>query len=149
MVRQVGEGLRDHHVAGVFEHHAAGDLAAYWRSSTEELQRSRDRYEVTLRLEPRAAASLTAWRRTAPVAPGDGGAPAGWVPLKTWFEDEEQARFIVLGCGPRAEVLAPAALRAAAAADLAAALKRLRPSQPQRGPAGDRRAPPAARSLRP
>jgi len=102
------------------------DLAAFWKSSTEELQRSRTRYEATLRLEPRAAASLASWRRTEPVEPADRDAPAGWVTVRTWFEDEEQARFIVLGCGPRAEVLAPDELRAAVAADLAAAVERMR-----------------------
>jgi len=100
------------------------DLAAYWRSSTEELRQRRSRYEVTLRLEPRAAASLASWRRTEPIEPGDHGAPAGWVTVRTWFEDEEQARFIVLGCGPRAEVLAPVELREAVVADLVAAVER-------------------------
>ncbi len=102
------------------------DLATYWRASTEELQRNRARYEVTLRLEPRAATSLATWRQTVPVEPAGAGAPAGWVTVRTWFEDEEQARFIVLGCGPRAEVLAPDELRAAVAADLTAALERVR-----------------------
>lgn len=102
------------------------DLAAYWQASTAELRQRRDRYEVTLRLDPRAAASLATWRRTEPVEPPDAGAPDGWPTLRAWFEDEEQARFIVLGCGPRAEVLAPDELRAAVAADLAAAVERVR-----------------------
>jgi predicted DNA-binding transcriptional regulator YafY len=75
---------------------------------------------VTLRLEPRAAASLATWRPATQVTGPDAD---GWVTLEVGFEDEEQARFIALGCGPRAEVVAPTALRAAVAADLAAALR--------------------------
>lgn len=105
------------------------DLAAYWRSATEELQKRWTRYQATLRLEARAARSLSQWRRSEPVEIADGAPPAGWVTLRTWFEDEEQARFIVLGCGPRAEVVAPDELRAAVAADLEAAFERSRADQ--------------------
>lgn len=100
------------------------DLAAYWELSTEEFRRSWERYEVVLRLESHAAASLRRWRRTEPVEDDDGDTPDGWVTWRVGFEDEEQARFIALGFGPRAEVVAPAELREAVAADLAAALER-------------------------
>lgn len=105
------------------------DLAAYWRTSTRELRQRWARYEVILRLEQRTAATLAAWRRLEPVEPPDPGAPAGWVTVRVGFEDEEQARFIVLGSGPRAEVLAPVELRDAVAADLAAALERVQRSR--------------------
>ncbi len=101
------------------------DLAAYWQASTEELRQRRASYEAILRLEERAAASLAAWRPIETWEPAAAGTPEGWRTVRVWFEDEQQARFIVLGSGPSAEVLAPAALRAAVAADLAAALERL------------------------
>lgn len=98
------------------------DLAAYWESSTEEFRRSWERYQVTLRIEPGAARSLQRWRRTEPVDRDDADESDGWLTLRVGFEDEEQARFVVLGLGPRAEVLAPAELREAVVDDLAEAM---------------------------
>jgi predicted DNA-binding transcriptional regulator YafY len=102
------------------------DLAAYWKSSTEELRKARTRYEATLRLEPRAAQSLAEWRTTSPVPAEGGSDPEGWVTLRVQFDDEEHARFMALGLGPRVEVLEPASLRERVAADLAAAMERVR-----------------------
>jgi predicted DNA-binding transcriptional regulator YafY len=98
------------------------DLAAYWKKSTEEL-RARPRFEATLRLEPGAALSVRKWRSTASTAAGADG--EGWVTLKVEFEDEEHARFMVMGLVPRVDVLSPPNLRDRVAADLAAALERV------------------------
>jgi predicted DNA-binding transcriptional regulator YafY len=46
------------------------------------------------------------------------------VTLSVPFDDEAQAAFVVLGLGPRVDVLEPASLRARVAADHAAALAR-------------------------
>jgi predicted DNA-binding transcriptional regulator YafY len=105
----------------------AFDLAGYWEASVEALLRERSRYEAVLRLAPGAAASLARWRQVVPVEDGAGAGPPGWVTVRSGFEDEEQARFIVLGYGPRVDVLAPAGLRDAVAADLEAAWSRLGP----------------------
>ncbi|HEY5908431.1 MAG TPA: YafY family protein [Vicinamibacteria bacterium] len=99
------------------------DLAAYWKTSTEELKR-RPRFEATLQLEPSAAQSLRKWRSTLPVA-APGPEAGGWVSLRVEFEDEEHARFMVLGLAPRVDVIAPASLRDRVAADLAAAMERV------------------------
>lgn len=108
------------------------DLASYWEASVEELLKERSRYEAVLRLEPRAAVSLARWRETVPIEDDpdipDRGTP-GWVTVRIGFEDEEQARFVVLGYGPRIDVLAPPGLREAVAADHAAAWSRLRPER--------------------
>jgi predicted DNA-binding transcriptional regulator YafY len=129
LVARKPDGLRTYRVSRIeeaevldepFERPADFDLAAYWRSSTEELQRSRARYEVTLRIEPRAAESLCRWRSATPAA-GEPDA-AGWITLRVAFDDEEQACFIALGYGPRAEVLEPEALRRRVLADLEAAV---------------------------
>jgi predicted DNA-binding transcriptional regulator YafY len=101
------------------------DLAAYWKASTEELQKGRSRFEVILRLAPRTAESIKTWESTSPVEGAEAGDAEGWVTLRVHFHDEEHACFVALGLGPRAEVLAPASLRDRVAADLAAAMERL------------------------
>jgi len=106
-----------------FERPADFDLAAYWTASTEELRKRRRSYECTLRLEPSAADSFQRWRsRSSPpsVEPG----AEGWVTLQVQFDDEAQASFVVLGLGPRVDVLEPESLRARVAADHAAAVER-------------------------
>jgi predicted DNA-binding transcriptional regulator YafY len=100
------------------------DLAAYWKSSTEELQKRWTRYQATLRLEPRAAESLRSWRTASPAASGEPPDPEGWITLRVQFDDEEQARFVALGLGPKAEVVEPASLRDRVAADAAAVSER-------------------------
>ena len=139
LVANTQDGLRTFRVSRIAsarvievacERPADFDLAAYWRASTEELK-ERPVYEATLRLEPRMAESIRTWQRTTPVEPPDGAPdPDGWLTLRVAFHDEEQARFVVLGLGPRAEALAPASLRERVAADLAAALARLRSAAP-------------------
>ncbi len=101
------------------------DLASYWSKSLERLREEWRRYEATLRLEPRAAAELKAWRDTTPVD-GGGADAEGWKTLRAQFESEEQASFIVRGLGPRVEVIEPNGLRERVAADAAAVLARLR-----------------------
>jgi len=126
------------------ERPAGFDLAAYWKSSTEELRKSRPRYEATLRLEEEAAEKLKLWRTTSRA----GSAPeAGWVTLRVQFDDEEQARFVALGFGPRAEVIEPESLRARVASELAEALllqgvSREESRTPRRLPARSRSLPP-------
>jgi predicted DNA-binding transcriptional regulator YafY len=99
------------------------DLAAYWKSSTEELRKAWTRYEATLRLAPRAAQSLARWRTTSPAPAADGDGE--WVTLRVPFDDEEQACFVVLGLGPRVDVIEPASLRERAAAEVAATMERV------------------------
>jgi predicted DNA-binding transcriptional regulator YafY len=132
LVANTPEGFRTYRISRIEEARlldqaskrpADFDLAAYWKSSTEELRKAWTRYEATLRLAPRAAQSLTRWRTTssAPAADGDGE----WVTLRVPFDDEEQACFVVLGLGPRVDVIEPASLRERAAAEVAATLERV------------------------
>ncbi len=130
LVARTPDGFRTYRVSRIedarlldrpAERPADFDLAAYWKSSTEEL-RNRPRYEATFRLEPRAAEQIRAWQNTSPVeGTEDAG---GWVTLRVQFEDEEQARFFAMGLSPRVEVVAPEILRQRVAADLAAAAER-------------------------
>lgn len=130
LVAATADGLRSYRVSRIEEARvldapvsrpAGFDLAAYWKSSTEELRRSWTRYETTLRLSPSAARSVARWRR-AVVVSEDG--PDGWRTLKVPFDDEGQACFVVLGLGAGVDVLEPAALRERVEAELRAALAR-------------------------
>jgi predicted DNA-binding transcriptional regulator YafY len=131
LVAQTPAGLRTYRVsrikeATLLESASARplnfDLAAYWKSSTAQFMESRTRYSATLRLEPRAADKVRAWRMSAPVeteqGPDAGFDADGWTTLRLQFEDEEQACFVALGFGPGAEVVEPESLRRRVADDL-------------------------------
>jgi predicted DNA-binding transcriptional regulator YafY len=127
LVAQTPAGLRTYRVsrikeATLLESASARplnfDLAAYWKSSTAQFMESRTRYSVTLRLKPRAADKVRAWRMSAPVQTEEGPDADGWTTLRLQFEDEEQACFVALGFGPGAEVVEPDSLRRRVADDL-------------------------------
>lgn len=101
------------------------DLAAYWKSSTEKFRESRPRYNITVRLEPRAAEDFMNWRKAKPVS-SDVPDPEGWITVRAEFDDEEHACFVVQGLGGRAEVLEPEALRERVVASAASVIKRMR-----------------------
>lgn len=118
---------------------AGFDLASHWKRSTDELRESRKRYKATLGVEASMAERLAMWRCSAPRRlPTDAPAREGWVIREVEFEDEEQACFVALGLGPRAEVLAPASLRARVARDVAAMAARTAESGRPRRVAGSR-----------
>ncbi len=98
------------------------DLAEYWKSSTQRFREGLPRYYATLRLERRAATWMKMWRTASPVE--DVGIPddRGWTTLRVEFDHEEQACFVVLGLGARAEVIEPASLRERVALDAAAGM---------------------------
>jgi len=96
------------------------DLAAFWKTSTQQFQQAWARYETTLRLEPRAAGWVRMCRIVSPAAKFPD--PDGWVRLKIQFESEEEARFVVMGLGHRVEVIEPVALREKLITELHAAL---------------------------
>lgn len=132
LVARTSEGFRTFRVSRIedarvlerpSQRPAEFDLATYWKTSTEELRKGRGRYPATVRLEPRAAEALKKWRWAMPERI-TGSDPAGWVTLRLQFDDEEQALFIILGHGPRADVVEPAALRERVAVDRAAAAQR-------------------------
>jgi predicted DNA-binding transcriptional regulator YafY len=97
------------------------DLAAFWKTSTEQFRQAWTRYETTLRLEPRAANWVSACRIVSPAAKHADA--DGWVRLKIQFESEEEACFVVMGLGACVEVIEPAELREKQIAELGAALQ--------------------------
>jgi predicted DNA-binding transcriptional regulator YafY len=136
LVAHTADGLRSYRVsrieeARVLDEAAARppgfDLAAYWKSSTEELRRSWTRYETTLRLSPSAARSVARWRPALAAVADE--TPDGWRTLRVPFDDESQACFVVLGLGSGVDVIEPAALRERALGEMRAALARARTSR--------------------
>ncbi len=102
------------------------DLAGHWKSSTARFQESWPRYDATLRLEPGAARLVTMWRSAGEVPAPEVPDGEGWITRRVQFDDEEQARFVVLGLGPQVEVIEPESLRDRVAEDAAAILRRAR-----------------------
>jgi predicted DNA-binding transcriptional regulator YafY len=101
------------------------DLAAFWKSSSEQFER-RQRYSTTLRLEPSAAAIVQAWCRVR--SDRGEGRPVrhGWVELDVDFDEEADACFVVLGLGSKVTVVAPETLRDRVAMEIATMFKRSR-----------------------
>jgi predicted DNA-binding transcriptional regulator YafY len=102
------------------------DLAAYWKASTAQLDRKRERCVATLALAAEAVTSLSGWRQLSPAkdVPRAARLPDGWVISDVEFESLSQAHFVALGLGPRVDVLAPADLRKWVRADIEAAAAR-------------------------
>jgi len=94
-----------------------------WRRSLDELRRSRPRLTVKLRTDPGSARTLATWQETSIAGHDDPTDPESRVTLWTDFEDEEHARFVLLGLGARAEVLEPASLRKRVREEMQAALE--------------------------
>ena len=138
LVAGTPEGLRTYRVSRIenarlldagFERPSDFDLAAYWKSSTDELRKSRGRYEATLRIAPDRASQFQRWRSASATPPSDEPEATGWVTLKVPFDDEDQAAFIATGMGASVDVIAPSSLRERVAERHRAALERaaLRP----------------------
>jgi predicted DNA-binding transcriptional regulator YafY len=118
LVARTAEGFRTYRVSRIeeavvlelaCERPANFDLAAHWKSSTDEFRENRPRYSATLRLAPSAAAWVGRWRLhwTAQGAPDE----EGWTTFEARFEHEDEACFVILGLGARADVVAPPTLR--------------------------------------
>lgn len=104
------------------------DLATHWKNSTTTYQDSLSRYEVTLRVEPRAAAWLKQWRSAWLAEPMGAADADGWITCRVQFDCEDEACYVVLGFGQRAEVLAPPTLRDRILAEADAIVTRLKAS---------------------
>lgn len=117
LVAHTSHGLRTFRVSRIesakvlekaCERPAHFDLGEYWRASTERFLEERwQRVEVTLRLDPRAAAHMKRWR----IVVGEVDASDGWETLRLQFDHPEEAFFVVMGLGSRAEVMEPESLR--------------------------------------
>ena len=105
------------------------DLAAQWKSSTEQFTEGWKRVDVTLRLEPGAAEEMKIWHLNTKIdETATSIDPDGWVTMRVQFDAQGEAHFVILGLGPRVEVLDPPALRDRIAADITSMYNRLRQS---------------------
>jgi predicted DNA-binding transcriptional regulator YafY len=134
LVARAPNGMRTYRVsrmrsatplASTFERPANFKLASYWETSTKQLLEQRKHFDAIVSADPQAAQSLRSWCVTSPI---EGKQPKpireGWLTLKVRFEEEDQARFILLGLGPRAHVVEPTGLRKRILADASAILNR-------------------------
>jgi predicted DNA-binding transcriptional regulator YafY len=109
-----------------FERPANFDLAAHWKTATAQLQQKREQFRATLVLAPDAAVVLRRWCRAspAPEVQQTAAIPDKWTVLHVFFESQEEARFVALGFGSRAHVLAPVTLRDKVMEEMSAAVAR-------------------------
>lgn len=135
LVARGGDRLRTYRVSRIedaklldrpVERPADFDLAAYWRSSTKEFEDGWPRCDAVLRLEPQTAKWMKTWRSASIVDGAERADPDGWITLRVSFDHPGEACFIVLGLGPRVDVLEPASLRERVAAEAAAVVARTR-----------------------
>ena len=102
------------------------DLAAHWKASTEQLLDAWPRYEATLRLDSETVKWVRMWRIMWPIDMPDAPDADGRLTVRVQFDHEDEACFVVLGLGPRADVIAPPSLRERVAESAAALLERHR-----------------------
>ena len=133
LVAKTPDGLRTFRVSRieeakvldqVSERPVGFDLAQYWRSSAQRFREGWPHYDTVLRLNPDAAGQMKRWHHA--IEDGRGPDAEGWITMSVRFDDEEQACFMMLAQGSRADVLEPAALRERVAAEMSAALERFR-----------------------
>ena len=101
------------------------DLAAHWQQSTQQFMDGRPQYQTTLCLAPTAASEVRKWKPTTAAENLEQPEMKGWVILNVRFDSEEEAVFVILGFGARAEVLKPESLRKRVAAELSAMVDRM------------------------
>lgn len=100
-------------LALTFERPADFDLGKYWKHSTASLKEQKESATATLALSPQGVASIGRWCPMKPLPDHREAAslPQDWLLFEVTFEGYSQARFVILGLGSRAMVLAPENLR--------------------------------------
>jgi predicted DNA-binding transcriptional regulator YafY len=135
LVARTADGFRTYRVSRIeqatllelpCERPADFDLAAYWTESTARFDGEMPRYYARLRIEPQTARWLKMWRVGWSAEEIDPPPADGWVTLRMQFDREEEACFVVLGLGPRVDVLEPDSLRARIVVEAAALIERTR-----------------------
>ncbi|PAD73440.1 helix-turn-helix transcriptional regulator [Paenibacillus campinasensis] len=87
------------------------DLAAYWEHSVQQFKQQLPRYPAMVRLTTGQLSRLQRERYIHTIRHDSSGEMPGWTVAHMEFNTLESAVFIVLGCGPEAEVLQPPELR--------------------------------------
>ncbi|MGA7522688.1 MAG: WYL domain-containing protein [Acidobacteriaceae bacterium] len=126
LVARTTEGMRTFRVSRMreavalaltFERPKGFDLVRWWKRSTEQLRMTKDRFVATLALAPEAVVSMEPWIALRPVEART-KLSAGWKPFAVEFDSAYSARFVTLGLGVGARVLAPEELRKQVAAEI-------------------------------
>jgi predicted DNA-binding transcriptional regulator YafY len=101
------------------------DLAAYWKQSTAKLRDRQQNITATLALSEEGVVAIERWcpMVPAPNHPTSRSLRPGWRLFEVEFESYQQARFFVLGLGPRVALLVPADLCNEIKADIRAMLR--------------------------
>ena len=130
LVARAPHGIRTYRVSRMeavtvlalgFERPKRFDLAAYWKKSTAELERSMKRYPAVLRVTQEAARHLRGWCAARPAEGAETCGPdAEWLMVRADFDGERHALFVVLGLGAGVEVVSPPELRALICAEATA-----------------------------
>jgi predicted DNA-binding transcriptional regulator YafY len=135
LVSRTAEGYRTYRVSRIVqatlldqpsERPPDFDLAAYWTSSSERFSEALSRFDALVRVEPRTAGWVRMSRPPWSVQIDDAHPPdaEGWVTLRLRFDSEEEACSVVLGLGPRVDVIEPARLRERVLAEAASVVER-------------------------
>jgi predicted DNA-binding transcriptional regulator YafY len=103
-----------------FERPAKFDLATYWKQATAKLRDQKQTVSATVALSPEGVLTIDRWcpMTVIPNHPRQSSVPQDWHVFEVEFENVQQARFVILGLGPRAIALAPNPLRKQIAQDL-------------------------------
>ncbi|WP_158793180.1 YafY family protein [Granulicella sp. L60] len=110
-------------LATTFERPPNFKLSTHWKLSTTQLQEQRKHFDAVVALTSQAAHMMRGWCATSPLRDEQTyPLQKEWIALNIRFEDEDQARFLILGFGSRAQVLAPPLLRERIAAEANAIL---------------------------
>lgn len=140
LVAQTPAGMRTFRVSRIqdavvlalpFERPANFDLADYWKRSTAKLAEQKQTVAATIALSPEAVQTINRWcpMTAIPRHPRQSSLPQDWHVFEVAFETWHQARFVILGLGPRALALAPTALRKEIDHDLNQMFHQSRPSR--------------------
>lgn len=139
LIAQTPAGMRTYRVSRIrqavvlalhFERPANFDLAAYWKQSTAKLREQKQNYSATLALSPDGVLTINRWcPMTATPNHSQSSLPKDWLVFEVEFESYQQARFVILGLGPRAIPLAPKALCKEIADDLSQMRSSIRSTQ--------------------
>lgn len=107
-------------LATKFKRPARFKLDAHWRRATAELQEKRIKMPAVLCVSPRGLRRLTAWGFVPEKIEDETPLEESWVKIRIGFDDEERARFYVLGMGRDARLLEPLGLRQSIEGDVSA-----------------------------
>ena len=126
LVARTPEGMRTFRVSRMreavalamgFERPKKFDLARWWQQSTERLQAAKERFIAILALSPEAVVSLELWIAMRPATVKE-SLPTDWKACSVEFDSSYAARFVSLGLGAGARVLAPEILKQEVAQEL-------------------------------